>query len=404
MTSKKLKSTNSEIPDSEVPDSKPKNVAHVVMADSVEAQDVPTVPIDSLKTISALQPEVSVHSTASTQAVSNPVPLVVQPAEYHRSLGEWMQIWKDGIRPGYLVLPLMPFLVGTTLAWVQTVNAHTPLGHLHLSHLIGTLIALLLLQIGANLVNDYYDYLHGTDTSNAFGPGGLIQQGLIKPTRVLTLGLAALGLGALIGIVVALVGGPLLYLFGLVGVLFAYFYSATARSLSSLALGELISFCVYGPLIALGSYIVQSRGSFSPLVLIYSLPLGLLAAAVILVNDLRDLEDDEHAGKFTLASLIGQSWCRVLYIVLLLAAYVIIAAMGIPHGAPHLILITFWTLPGLVIAITGILRSSTPASLHMLLRQTRRLAMTFAILLALALIVTAIFPVLPLIPFALLHM
>src|SRR2546422_5736690 len=81
---------------------KPVVSSHIVTAEAVQAEEVPTVPLGPLQTLSALQPEVSVHSVASTRTVSMPAPLVVQPSEYRRSLGEWLQIWRDGIRPSYL--------------------------------------------------------------------------------------------------------------------------------------------------------------------------------------------------------------------------------------------------------------------------------------------------------------
>jgi 1,4-dihydroxy-2-naphthoate polyprenyltransferase len=398
MTSEDLKHN-----DPEISNPKPTNSSHIVMADSVQAEEVPTIPFESLQTINALQPEISVHSTESTSDVSIPAPLVVQPAEYRRSFGEWLQIWKDGIRPDYVLLPLMPYLLGNVLAWTQTVNRNEPLGQFHFTQFITGIIAILLLQTGANLVNDYYDYVRGIDASNSLGPGGLIQQGLIKPTAVLILGLSLLIIGGIVGFIVALVGGPLILFLGLIAIVCAYFYSATSRSLSSLALGELVSFCVFGPIATVGAYAIQSEGYFSPQALLYSLPLGLLAAAVILTNNLRDTEDDEHADKFTLPILIGIPWSRVLYTLLLLMAYLIIIGMGTPHGAPHLILITLWTLPGMVIAATGILRTVIPAALHVTLKQTLHLQTVFALLLMLALIASALIPQLLLLPAHFLH-
>src|SRR5712691_3643474 len=214
--------------------------SHVVTADSVQAEEVPTIPLGSLQTLSTLQPEVSIHSVASTRAVALPAPLVVQPSEYRRSLGEWLRVWWDGIRPAYLPLSLLPVVLGSLLAWTQSISLKTPRGDFHPLRFITTFVAVLLLQVGAHLINDYYDYLRGIDTSNALGPGGLFQQGLIKPARVLSFGLVALGLGAVLGVLAAISGGPLVFVFGLIGLFCAYFYSATSRALSSLALGELV--------------------------------------------------------------------------------------------------------------------------------------------------------------------
>src|SRR6266849_320604 len=373
------------------------SVPKVVTADSVQAEEVPTIPLGSLQTINALQPEVSIHPVTSTQAVNLPTPLVVQPSEYRRSLSEWLNAWWDGIRPFYLALPLLPVVVGSTLAWTQSISPATPFGHFHLLHFLATLIAVAALQVGANLVNDYYDDLRGVDTSNQLGPGGLIQQGLVSPEQVLATGLIALALGALVGAIVAFSGGLRVYLFGLIGLLCAFFYSASSRSLSALSLGELICFVIFGPLITLGAYMVQT-GHIDRIVLVYSIPLGLLAMAVILLNDMRDLEDDAQAGKYTIASLLGLQLSRLFCLGLLLVAYTIIVALGLPHGAPHILLITLWTLPTLVIVISGMLRTDTPAGLHLVMRQGIRLEVYFAFLLVVALIVSAVWPVLPHLP------
>ena len=373
------------------------SVPKVVTADSVQAEEVPTIPLGSLQTINALQPEVSIHAVTSTQGVNLPTPLVVQPSEYRRSLSEWVKAWWEGMRPFYLALPLLPVVVGSTLAWTQSISPGTPFGHFHLLHFLATLIAVAALQVGANLVNDYYDDLRGVDTSNQLGPGGLIQQGLVSPEQVLATGLIALALGALLGAIVAFSGGLLVYLFGLVGLLCAFFYSASSRSLSALSLGELICFVIFGPLITLGAYMVQI-GHIDRIVLVYSIPLGLLAMAIILLNDMRDIEDDAQAGKYTIASLLGLQLSRLFCLGLLLVAYTIIVALGLPHGAPHILLITLWTLPTLVIVISGMLRTDTPAGLHLVMHQAIRLEVYFTLLLVVALIISAVWPVLPHLP------
>ena len=227
-------------------------------------------PSDTQQTVSELQPKISVHSVAATGSIMQPLPLVAQPSKNERRLGEWLSIWWEGIRPAYLLLSLLPVVLGSVVAWTQSVSLKAPRGTLHPVRFVITLAAVLLLQIGANLVNDYYDYLRGIDTSNTLGPGGLIQQGLIKPVRVLSFGLIALGLGALLGAFVAVSGGWLVIVFGLIGVLAAYFYSGEPKALTSLALGELVFFFIFGPLLTLGSYMVQT-GHLDRTVYIYSI-------------------------------------------------------------------------------------------------------------------------------------
>ena len=371
--------------------------SQMVTAESVHSEEVQMAPSGTQQTVSELQPKISVRSVATTRSIMQPLPLVAQPSENERRLGEWLSIWWEGIRPAYLLLSLLPVVLGSVVAWTQSVSLKTPRGTLHPVRFVITIAAVLLLQIGANLVNDYYDYLRGIDTSNTLGPGGLIQQGLIKPVRVLSFGLIALGLGALLGAFVAVSGGWLVIVFGLIGVLAAYFYSGEPKALTSLALGELVFFFIFGPLLTLGSYMVQT-GHLDRTVYIYSISLGILATAFIHLNNMRDTASDAPAGKLTLASLLGLRLSRTLYVVLVLGAYAPIVALGLPRQAPHLLLIVLWTLPTLVIAITTVLRTTSPASLHKAMLESLRLEIFFTILLIVALVVTAVLPILPHLP------
>jgi 1,4-dihydroxy-2-naphthoate octaprenyltransferase len=366
-------------------------------AESVPSEKVPMVPSGLQQTLSELQPQISTYSVATTRSIMQPLPLVAQPSESERGLGERLSIWWEGIRPAYLPLSLLPVVLGSVTAWTQSISLKTPRGNFHPTRFVITLAAVLLLQIGAHLINDYYDYLRGIDTSNSLGPGGLIQQGLIKPARVLAFGLIVLGLGALSGAFVAVSGGWLAFVFGLIGVLAAYFYSGISKGLSSLALGELVFFFIFGPLLTIGSYLVQT-GHLDRIVYIYSISLGLLATAFIHLNNMRDTESDAPAGKLTLASLLGLRLSRLLYVILAVGAYAPIVALGLPRHAPHLLLIVLWTLPTLVIVITTVLRTTSPASLHKAMLKNLRLETFFTILLILALVVTAVLPVLPHLP------
>jgi 1,4-dihydroxy-2-naphthoate octaprenyltransferase len=367
---------------------------HMVTADSVQSGKVPVVRTGMQPSVSELQPKFSTYSVATSSTVLQPGPLVEQPPESERRLREWLSIWWEGIRPAYLMISLLPVLLGSVAAWTQSISLKTPRGNFSLIKLVITIIAVLLLQIGAHLINDYYDYLRGIDTNNSLGPGGLIQEGLIKPDRVLAAGLIALGLGALLGVLVAVLGGWPILVLGLIGVLAAYFYSGKPKGLSSLVLGEIVCFLIFGPLITVGSYMAQT-GHLDRIVYIYGISLGLLATAFIHLNNMRDTESDALAGKHTLASLLGLRLSRTLYVMLVLGAYAPIVALGLPRHAPHLLLIVLWTLPVLVIVITTVIRTISPASMHLAMLETLKLETFFTILLIVALVVTAFLPVLP---------
>jgi 1,4-dihydroxy-2-naphthoate polyprenyltransferase len=374
------------------------NPSKIVAADLIQAEEVPTIPIESLELVASLQPAISVHSIEMTDFADLPTPLVVQPSEHQRSREEWFQIWWDGIRPHYLPLSLLPVLLGTTLAWTYTVSARTPLGQLNLGRAIASIVIALLIQIAGHLINDYYDYVRRIDTGNLFGSGGLIQQRYVQPTLVLKIGLILLGTGTICSLVSSIGKGSMIFLFGFLIVLGAYFYSAPPRPLSSIALGEITGFILFGPLLTLGAYMAQTNGSFPTSALVYSLPPGLLAMAVIHTNNIRDGETDANAQKSTLAQLIGVKISRFMYLLLLFIAYGIIGALGIAHQGPHLILITFWTLPLLVVVISSIIRTKAPAGFHMIMRETLRIETYFVLLLIAALVITTLMPVLPHIP------
>lgn len=373
--------------------------APIIDAVDEKAERLPTLPLESLKAIGDLEPPaISVHSLESTRTFSVPTPLVVQPAEYHRTMGEWLRIFWDGTRPAYLVMSLFPFLFGTALAWSQHVNLNTVLGELKVPVFVLGLVTVVLAHMGANLINDYYDYIRGVDTSNPLGPGGLIQQGLLKPTRMLAAGFAFLGLGAIAGIVTVLLSGSwLLAAFGLIGLICAYFYSATNKALSSLCLGQIAGFIVFGPLVTIGAYIAQGGGDLRK-ALIYSLPFGLLAAASLLANDMRDLEGDEQARKYTLVNRLGLKGSRWLFLVLLLVPYVIVAVLSVPSHTPHWLLSVFWTLPLLAILVSGVFRADNPSSLNLIFRAMLKQNGWFGFLMVLGMIVSALASVVSALP------
>lgn len=381
---------NQEVPESQdtaITQKKAPVSSQVVAAESVQAEEVPTIPLDSLHTLSTLQPEVSVRAITTTQVATVPEPLVVQPAEYRRGPGEWARIWWDGIRPSYLWFAVLPLSLGSVLAWLGSISAKRPLGDFHPQRFVLALVALCFLQIGANLLNDYYDYIGGVDTSNSLGPGGLIQQGLIKPARILSLGLFLLIIGAFIGALVAFYGGVIAFAFGTLGLLGAYFYSAPPRALSRLTLGEVVSFWLFGPLLTLGAYAIQ-LGRVDSLPLVCSISPGLLLSATLYINDMRDIESDAQAHKYTLASLLNIRANRFVVTLLLLGAYVPMLVLGIPSHGPHLLLITLWTLPGMVAILIALYRTTTPASLHTTMRQTLKLTILFTCLLMIAITIS----------------
>jgi 1,4-dihydroxy-2-naphthoate polyprenyltransferase len=210
--------------------------------------------------------------------------------------------WLQASRAWTLGMPFMSVSVGTAAALRNGFFA--PWAYL------AAALGAVALQAGANMVNDYYDFVNGTDSAdwNApenFGPGLVIQRGFLKPEQVWWGGIVALAVGSILGLfLVAACGWPVLLL-GLIGVSGAYFYTGAPLKLAYRGLGDLMVFALMGPGYVLGAYYVQAL-SFSPAALVASLPMGFLCSGVLQANNLRDIENDRANGKKTFAVLIGR--------------------------------------------------------------------------------------------------
>ncbi len=250
-------------------------------------------------------------------------------AETHpvAAISQW-QAWKMAARPRTLPAALSPVVVGTGLAVAD--GAFRPLPAL------AALAVALLLQIGANLANDYYDYVKGADTPGRLGPPRVAASGLISLPR-LRLGIAlTFAAAALAGLYLAAVGGWPILLAGLAAILSALAYTGGPYPLGYHGLGDLWVFVFFGLVGVGGTYYVQA-GELTLLALLAAVPVGCLTVAILVVNNLRDLDTDRQVGKRTLAVRLGRRGSRVEYVTLLAVAYalplVLLAARWWwPHG------------------------------------------------------------------------
>jgi 1,4-dihydroxy-2-naphthoate octaprenyltransferase len=201
----------------------------------------------------------------------------------------------------------------------------------------------LFIQIGTNLINDYYDYKNGVDTPEMIGPSMVIQRGLLTPDEVYWGGIATFALGSLFGLIlVALCGWPILAL-GFISVLAGYFYTANPLPLAYLALGEATVFIFMGPVIVVGAYYVQ-REMFALAPFLISLPVACLVAAILQANNIRDLQSDKERGKNTLATVIGRQAATWELAVLVYGAFVLTVLLILLGYLPWPVLLTGVTL------------------------------------------------------------
>lgn len=212
---------------------------------------------------------------------------------------------------------------------------------------IVTMVCALALQILSNLINDYYDFRRGTDKQGRVGFRRALAEGEVTEKQMLTACLITLGVCLLTGLYLVWVGGIVILLIGLTALLFAWLYTATSKSLSYLGIADIFVFLYYGVIAACGTYYLQT-GGYSPKIFYAGAVNGLISMCVLLINNLRDMEDDRAAGKRTLPVRFG----RKAGLGLMLLVVILMPVMA--YMAEGLSLPMFILLPavGLWIAVT----------------------------------------------------
>jgi 1,4-dihydroxy-2-naphthoate octaprenyltransferase len=278
--------------------------------------------------------------------------------------------WLAAVRPRTLSAALAPVLVGLAVAMREQ--------PLHWLVAAATLCAALLVQIGTNLANDYYDFVNGADTADRLGPPRITQAGLAAPAAVRRAALAVLALAAAIGAYLVTIGGwPILTIGGL-SLVCALAYTGGPWPLASHGLGEVFVFLFFGVLAVNGTVWLQT-GRLSTLALLASLPVACLATAILVINNLRDIPTDARAGKRTVAVRIGASATRGEYLLLVAAAFFFPLLLSRLAGPG--VLLALAALP-LALGEARALWRRTGAELNRSLAGTARLHMVFGVLLA----------------------
>ncbi len=284
-----------------------------------------------------------------------------------------MRIWLMAARPRTLPAAIAPVLVGTSLAIAQ--------GIFHPLAFLAAMLGSIFIQIGTNLANDYSDARRGTDTDDRLGPVRVTAGGLAPPRQVLLATYVTFGLAVLCGIYLTLVAGPELLLVGVASILAGVLYTGGPRPYGYEGLGELFVFLFFGVVAVVGSYYVQIQQlpweAFA-----LSAPVGLLAAAVLVVNNVRDLETDRRAGKKTLAVRLGRERTRALYAVMVAGAFAWALVPWLAGSLGPWLLLT-WLAVGLALPVVRTVRDRTDGpSLNGALARTGMLLLVFCLLLS----------------------
>ncbi len=284
-------------------------------------------------------------------------------------------IWLLAIRPKTLPAAVGPVAVGSALAFRD--------GGFALLPALACLCGSLLLQIAVNLANDYFDGKNRIDTAERLGPLRVTQSGLLTPAEVKGGMIFTFALTGPVFVYLAVVGGLPIVLIAIASILAALAYSGGPYPLASNALGELFVLIFFGLVAVGGTYHVQA-GGVNPLVLVAALPPGLLITAIMVVNNLRDIDNDARAGKRTLAVLLGRQGTIFEYRLLLALSY-LVPLLLLPVVGWRPLLLTLITLP-FAWSLARRVGGEQGRALNGLLAATALLSLGFSLLFALGLI------------------
>ena len=283
--------------------------------------------------------------------------------------------WLLACRPKTLPVSLSPVLVGSALAWQQQAQ-------LHWLPLLAALLGAAFIQIGTNLFNDVGDFLRGTDRPGRLGPRRATAEGWLSPPAVARGAWTCFALAFLCGLqLVAHAGWPIVAI-GLASLAAGWAYTGGPRPIAYGPLGEVFVFIFFGLVAVGGSHYVQTLTPALDALLVAA-PVGLLAAAVISVNNYRDLDGDAASGKRTLAVRIGRPAMRRVYVGQLLLAHLCLLPLALRLG-PGLLL-PLLSLPLTLRLARRFVTAPVGPGLNALLAATAGLQLVFSLLLALAL-------------------
>jgi 1,4-dihydroxy-2-naphthoate octaprenyltransferase len=280
-----------------------------------------------------------------------------------------LKLWVEGARLRTLPLAIAPVAIGAGVA-----------AELQLFNLTLSLLALsvaLFLQIGVNYANDYSDGIRGTDAKRV-GPLRLTGSKSVRPAAVKYAAFAFFGLAAFAGLVIVLLTQQWWFLaVGALAIVAAWFYTGGKNPYGYAGLGEVAVFIFFGPVAVYGTAFIQI-GRYSDFAMLGGIASGLFAAAVLMVNNIRDLDLDKHVGKRTLAVKLGKRWAKALYFVMLWAPFAILAPLPMIFPATFFAwLALFFVIPATLIVATA----KQPKELILALKLTSFAALSYGLLL-----------------------
>lgn len=293
------------------------------------------------------------------------------PAELPR----W-RVWLLAARIPTLSAAVTPVLVGSAAAWAS--------GRFLPGAMIAALVSSVLIQVGTNFANDLFDFKKGADTEKRTGPLRVTQAGLVTPAQMERAVWLTFALAVVAGLYLVYLGGwPILFI-GVLSIAAGILYTGGPWPLAYHGLGDLFAFIFFGIVAVCGTYFVHT-GSVTPFAFVASLPVAMIVTAILVANNLRDIETDRAAGKRTLAVRLGARGTQIEYIALLAFAYLIPAGMWAAGWLSGPFWLPWLTLP-LAVRLVQIIMTKTGRELIPALKGTGLLHLLYGLLFAASLV------------------
>ncbi len=284
-----------------------------------------------------------------------------------------VRIWLMAARVRTLPAAVAPVLVGTSLA--AQGDVFRP------GAFVAALLGSILIQIGTNLANDYSDARRGADADDRVGPVRVTAGGLVPPRQVLIATYVTFGLAVVCGLYLVVVAGVELLIVGVASIAAGVLYTGGPKPYGYEGLGEIFVFVFFGLVAVTGSTFAQLE-SWPTEAFFLGVPVGLLAAAILVVNNVRDIESDKRAGKRTLAVRLGRERTRTVYGLMVYAAYLVAPLPWLVGTLSPWLLLPWLTLP-LAVRLTRTVRTHADGpTLNEALAQTGMLQLAFCVLLS----------------------
>ena len=290
-----------------------------------------------------------------------------------------VRIWIRAARLRTLPAAVAPVLVGTALSATAR--------DVRWGGFVAALLGAVFIQVGTNLSNDYSDARRGADADDRLGPVRVTAGGLVPPRQVLVATYVSFGLAVLCGVYLVALAGPLLLAIGAASILAGVLYTGGPRPYGYEGLGEVFVFAFFGIVAVTGSYFVQAE-QLPWEAFVLAVPVGLLASAILVVNNVRDLDSDRRAGKRTLAVRLGRVRARTLYGLMVYGAFATAPLPWVFGALSAWLLAPLVLLPLAVVLVRTVRRHADGPTLNLALARTGQLQLLFCVLLSAGLLLS----------------